>query len=74
MYTLIFLTVLLCSPSSFMVARCDARMSTEMVELGDVRLAYQGTGHDSDPALLPVMGLGGQLIHWPGEVANALCE
>ena len=29
---------------------------------------------DSDPALLLVMGLGGQLIHWPDEVVAALCE
>ena len=38
------------------------------------RLAYQSIGRDSDPALLLVMGLGGQLIHWPDEVVSALCE
>lgn len=65
---------LLCSLSSFAAARCDARVPTETVELGDVRLAYQSIGRDSDPALLLVMGLGGQLIHWPDEVVSALCE
>lgn len=42
--------------------------------LGDVRLAYQSVGRESDPALLMVMGLGGQLIHWPDEVVARLCE
>lgn len=74
MRAFIFLAALLCSLSSFAAARCDARVPTETVELGDVRLAYQSIGRDSDPALLLVMGLGGQLIHWPDEVVSALCE
>ena len=73
MRAFIFLAALLCSLSSFAAARCDARVP-ETVELGDVRLAYQSIGRDSDPALLLVMGLGGQLIHWPDEVVSALCE
>lgn len=72
MRAFIFLAALLCSLSSFAAARCDARVPTETVELGDVRLAYQSIGRDSDPALLLVMGLGGQLIHWPDEVVSAL--
>ncbi|MBL3041887.1 alpha/beta hydrolase, partial [Klebsiella pneumoniae] len=28
----------------------------------------------SDPVLLLVMGLGGQLIHWPDDVVEALCR
>jgi pimeloyl-ACP methyl ester carboxylesterase len=39
-----------------------------------VSLAYQSIGRASDPALLLVMGLGGQLIHWPDEVVVALCQ
>ena len=74
MRAFIFLAALLCSLSSFAAARCDARVPTETVELGDVRLAYQSIGRDSDPALLLVMGLGGQLIHWPDDVVEALCR
>ncbi|MDU4249376.1 alpha/beta hydrolase [Pseudomonas sp.] len=54
--------------------RCDARVPTELVDLGDVRLAYQSIGRPQDPTLLLVMGLGGQLIHWPDEVVEALCQ
>lgn len=39
-----------------------------------MRLAYQSIGRDTDPALLLVMGLGGQLIHWPDEVVERLCQ
>lgn len=60
MRAFIFLAALLCSLSSFAAARCDARVPTETVELGDVRLAYQSIGRDSDPALLLVMGLVGK--------------
>lgn len=50
------------------------QVPTFKVELGAVRLAYQSIGRASDPALLMVMGLGGQLIHWPDEVVARLCE
>lgn len=39
-----------------------------------MRLAYQSIGRAADPALLLVMGLGGQLIHWPDEVVESLCQ
>ena len=45
-----------------------------MAQVGEVRLAYQSIGRTSDPALLLVMGLGGQLIHWPDEVVARLCQ
>jgi pimeloyl-ACP methyl ester carboxylesterase len=45
-----------------------------VVDLAQVSLAYQSIGRASDPALLLVMGLGGQLIHWPDEVVVALCQ
>ena len=65
MRALIFLAALLCGMSSFAAGRCDVQVATHRVALGDVHLAYQSIGRDSDPALLMVMGLGGQLIHWP---------
>ncbi|WP_313463509.1 alpha/beta fold hydrolase [Pseudomonas nitroreducens] len=68
--------VLFCGLPSLAIAadRCDARVPTELVDLGDVRLAYQSIGRPQDPTLLLVMGLGGQLIHWPDEVVEALCQ
>ena len=52
---------------------CDTRVPTEKVRLGAVHLAYQSIGRPGDPALLLVMGLGGQMIHWPDEVVRRLC-
>ncbi len=46
----------------------------QFADLKEVRIAYQSIGSESDPALLLVMGLGGQLIHWPDEVVVALCQ
>ncbi len=71
---LILLTALLCGLPAIAVERCDPRGPTERVALGEVALAYQSIGRDSDPALLMVMGLGGQLIHWPDEVVARLCR
>jgi pimeloyl-ACP methyl ester carboxylesterase len=59
---------------SFAASRCDVNVPTQRVELSQVSLAYQSIGRASDPALLLVMGLGGQLIHWPDEVVVALCQ
>jgi pimeloyl-ACP methyl ester carboxylesterase len=55
-------------------SRCDVQSPTALATVGELRLAYQSIGRTSDPALLLVMGLGGQLIHWPDEVLLALCE
>lgn len=71
---LILLTALLCGLPAIAAERCDPRVPTERVALGEVELAYQSIGRDSDPALLMVMGLGGQLIHWPDEVVVRLCR
>lgn len=69
-----FFVALLCGAPAFAASRCDVNVPTERVELAQVSLAYQSIGRRSDPALLLVMGLGGQLIHWPDEVVAALCE
>ncbi|MCG4455882.1 alpha/beta fold hydrolase [Pseudomonas sp. MMS21-TM103] len=74
MRVLIVLAVLLCGLPVLASERCDVQVPTFKVELGAVRLAYQSIGRASDPALLMVMGLGGQLIHWPDEVVARLCE
>ncbi len=59
---------------AFAAGRCDVNVPTEHVDLDQVSLAYQSIGRASDPALLLIMGLGGQLIHWPDEVVVALCQ
>ena len=74
MRVIIFLAALLCGLSSWAAPRCDIAADSERVAVGDVTLAYQSIGRDSDPALLLVMGLGGQLIHWPDDVVVQLCE
>jgi len=74
MRAILFLAALLCSLSSFAASSCDVNVPVRHALLKDVNLAYQSIGRDSDPALLLVMGLGGQLIHWPDEVVVALCE
>ncbi|WP_249676993.1 alpha/beta fold hydrolase [Pseudomonas abieticivorans] len=70
----ILLAALLCGLPVFAASQCDANVPTEHAQLSDVNLAYQSIGRATDPALLLVMGLGGQLIHWPDEVVVALCE
>lgn len=62
------------SPVSASASRCDVQGPTALATVGELRLAYQSIGRASDPTLLLVMGLGGQLIHWPDEVLLALCE
>jgi len=73
MRALLLLAALLCGSPSWAASTCDPRVPTETVEVGEVRLAYQSIGRASDPALLMVMGLGGQLIHWPNAVVARLC-
>ena len=73
MRVLIVLAALLCGWSASAAEHCAVRVPTETIAVGDVQLAYQSIGRDSDPLLLLVMGLGGQLIHWPDEVVARLC-
>ena len=70
----LFFLALVCAASSFAAPRCDVHAPVQQAELKQVSLAYQSVGRDTDPALLLVMGLGGQLIHWPDEVVEALCK
>jgi pimeloyl-ACP methyl ester carboxylesterase len=74
MRVFIFWFALLCGLPTFAASRCDVNVPTQMADLPQVHLAYQSIGRDSDPALVLVMGLGGQLIHWPDEVVVALCQ
>ncbi|MCO8164530.1 alpha/beta fold hydrolase [Pseudomonas sp. 21LCFQ02] len=68
------LAALLCGWPSFAVAKCDVDTPVQLAQLKDVRIAWQSVGEPTDPTLLLVMGLGGQLIHWPDEVVIALCQ
>ncbi|MES2819917.1 MAG: alpha/beta hydrolase [Pseudomonadota bacterium] len=74
MRTLLLLAAVLCGLPAWAAERCEVGGPTLTAEVGELSLAYQSTGRDSDPALLLVMGLGGQLIDWPDEVVAALCE
>jgi len=74
MRALFFVVALLCSLPTLAASRCDLQAPTVLADTGAVRLAYQSIGRDSDPALLLVMGLGGQLIDWPDEVLLGLCQ
>ncbi|SDV13144.1 Pimeloyl-ACP methyl ester carboxylesterase [Pseudomonas rhodesiae] len=74
MRVLFLLAALLFGLPSSAASRCDINVPTQTVDLDQVSLAYQSIGRASDPALLLVMGLGGQLIHWPDEVVVALCQ
>lgn len=49
-------------------------MSEERAHVGAVELVYESIGDASDPALLLVMGLGMQLIHWDLEFCEGLAE
>ncbi|MDR2305854.1 MAG: alpha/beta fold hydrolase [Paucimonas sp.] len=71
---LFFFLLLVSVPASFADARCDVHVPVQRVELGELSLVYQSVGAPRDPALLLVMGLGGQLIHWPDDVVEALCR
>lgn len=74
MRAFLLLAALLCGVPSFADSRCDVQVPTAAADVGDVRLVYQSIGRSSDPTLLLVMGLGGQLIHWPDEVVESLCQ
>jgi pimeloyl-ACP methyl ester carboxylesterase len=43
-----------------------------LASVGDVDLCYDTVGNPDDPAMLLVMGLGFQLVHWPEEFCRLL--
>jgi pimeloyl-ACP methyl ester carboxylesterase len=47
-------------------------MTEERASIGEVELVYESIGDPGDPALLLVMGLGMQLIHWDLEFCEGL--
>jgi pimeloyl-ACP methyl ester carboxylesterase len=49
-------------------------VTEERANLGEVELVYETIGDPGNPALLLVMGLGMQLIHWDLELCEALAE
>ena len=70
----IFFVLLVNAPTTLGAQRCDAQVPVQRAELGELSLVYQSVGAPTDPTLLLVMGLGGQLIHWPDDVVEALCR
>ncbi|WEK32108.1 MAG: alpha/beta hydrolase [Candidatus Pseudomonas phytovorans] len=70
----LFIFFIFSVPASFAEQRCDAHVPVQRADVGAVSLVYQSVGAPRDPALLLVMGLGGQLIHWPDDVVEALCR
>lgn len=48
-------------------------MSAQQVEANGVRIQVEDSGGDGEPLLL-IMGLGGQLIHWPPDFVDALAQ
>lgn len=43
-----------------------------IANVNGVDIAYETTGNKADPALLIIMGLGSQLVHWPDELVEGL--
>ena len=70
----VFFFLLFSVPVTVAAPRCDVQVPVQRAELGELSLVYQSVGAPSDPVLLLVMGLGGQLIHWPDDVVEALCH
>ncbi|QXH48026.1 alpha/beta fold hydrolase [Pseudomonas xanthosomatis] len=71
---LLFFFLLVSAPAALADDRCNPHVPVQRAELGELSLVYQSVGAPRDPALLLVMGLGGQLIHWPDDVVEALCR
>lgn len=74
MRIIFFIFALLGAASAWANTSCSVDVPVQRAQAGPVNLAFQSVGRVSDPALLLVMGLGGQLIHWPDEVVVALCR
>lgn len=70
----LFFAALLCGLPCLAASSCEVNAPTEILPLGEVRLAYQSIGRPADPAVLLVMGVGGQLIDWPDAVLVRLCQ
>ena len=49
-------------------------MTEQRANVGEVEIVYETIGDPSDPALLLVMGLGTQLIHWDLELCQRFAE
>jgi pimeloyl-ACP methyl ester carboxylesterase len=49
-------------------------MAEAYADIGDITLCYETLGDPSDPTLLLLMGLGGQLVEWPDDFCHAFVE
>ena len=56
------------------VSGADPNAGEQLARVGEVELAYETFGDPADPALLLVMGLGMQLIHWDNELCDMFVE
>ena len=50
----------------------DSDDRTRLAPVGDVDLCYETFGSPDDPAMLLVMGMGFQLVHWPQDFCRLL--
>ena len=48
--------------------------AVEKVQSNSIEIAYQDYGSKDDPAVILIMGLGGQLVHWPDSLVSGLVE
>jgi pimeloyl-ACP methyl ester carboxylesterase len=54
--------------------RPSSESGDRLATVGDVDLCYDTFGDAADPAMLLVMGLGFQLVHWPEEFCRLLAD
>ncbi|GAB3672488.1 alpha/beta hydrolase [Salinisphaera aquimarina] len=60
--------------ADYLAPDLDGADIRDRVEANGLELAYEQFGHDDDPALLLIMGLGTQLTGWPDAFCRALAD
>src|SRR4051794_13083998 len=63
-----------CSLSSNSIAVAYVAMAEQMASVNGIELCYETFGERDRPALLLIMGLGGQMIWWDDEFCAALAD
>lgn len=71
---ILFMTDTSSPPAHQAMRQANAPHRTGTVRANGLDLAYEQFGRDEDPALLLLMGLGGQLIAWPEAFCRQLAD